>query len=51
MSIGLEKLFKTEEEIKIDILSDFTNQLLDEVENIVSIYGKEELMKMISNVK
>jgi hypothetical protein len=48
MSTELEKLFKTEEAIKKDILVDFANELLTEIENLVTIYGKEDLMQMIS---
>jgi hypothetical protein len=48
MSTELEILFKTEEEIKEDILSDFASELLTQIENLVGVYGKVELMEMIS---
>ncbi|MGR6904575.1 hypothetical protein [Lysinibacillus sp. BSL11] len=48
MSTGFDKLFKTEEEVKNDILADFANEFLTEIENLVGMYGKKELMQMIS---
>ena len=47
MSTELENLFKTEEEIKKDILSDFASELVSHIENLVAVYGKEELVGMI----
>ncbi|AYV72924.1 hypothetical protein M1D49_00405 [Bacillus sp. PK3-056] len=48
MSTGFDKLFKTEEEVKNDILADFANEFLTEIENLVGMYGKKELIQMIS---
>lgn len=47
MSTQFYSLFKTEEEIKQDIIGDFANKFLTEMENLVSIHGKKELMQMI----
>lgn len=46
MSTLLENLFKTEEEVKENILSDFASELLIQMESLVSVYGKEKLMQM-----
>lgn len=48
MSTGFDRLFKTEEEVKNDILADFANELLTEIEKLAAVYGKKELMQMIS---
>lgn len=47
MSTELENLFKTEQEIKEDIISDFASELVSHIEKLVAVYGKEELMGMI----
>lgn len=51
MSTGFEKLFKTDEEIKMDIISDFANELLNEAKKLADKYGKEEFLKMIKSEK
>ena len=43
----LEKLVRSEEKIKEDILSDFVNEFCDEVEKLLNTHSKEELMKLI----
>lgn len=51
MSTGFEKLFKTDEEIKQDIISDFANEFLYEVKKLADMHGKEEFLRMIKSVK
>lgn len=50
MSSQFEKLFKTDEEIKNDIISDFANELLYEAEKLINKHGKEEFFKMIRSI-
>ncbi|MGG3885934.1 hypothetical protein [Brevibacillus panacihumi] len=47
MSTEFAKLFKTEEEIKKEIIHDFTSDLLREVNKLVDMYGKEGLLEKI----
>lgn len=42
-----EKLLKTHDEIKNDIISDFANGFFNEVQKLVEQYGKEEFMKLL----
>ncbi|WP_156158243.1 MULTISPECIES: hypothetical protein [Paenibacillaceae] len=42
-----DKLVKTEEEIKQDVISDFTSALLSEIQKLVEKYGKEGLKEML----
>ncbi|MCM3623729.1 hypothetical protein M4D70_15970 [Brevibacillus borstelensis] len=47
MSTEFSKLFKTDEEIKKEIIYDFTSELLREVNKLVEMYGKEGLLEKI----
>lgn len=45
MSNQFDILFKTDEEIKMDIISDFANELLYEAKKLADKYGKEEFLR------
>ncbi|MED2010639.1 hypothetical protein P4V39_21475 [Brevibacillus borstelensis] len=47
MSTEFVKLFKTDEEIKKEIIRDFTSDLLMEVHKLLDKYGKEGLFERI----
>lgn len=49
MSTQFDSLFKTDEEIKMDIISDFANELLYEAKKLAEKYGKENFMDMIKS--
>ncbi|MEC1717209.1 hypothetical protein ABEV09_07310 [Schinkia azotoformans] len=51
MSTQFDSLFKTDEEIKMDIISDFANELLYEAKKLADRYGKDEFLKMIKPEK
>ncbi|MFC5734316.1 hypothetical protein [Cytobacillus gottheilii] len=51
MSTHFNSLFKTDEEIKMDIISDFANELLYEAKKLADKYGKEEFLKMVKSGK
>lgn len=51
MSTQFDSLFKTDEEIKQDIISDFANELLYEVKKLADKHGKEEFLRMIKSNK
>jgi hypothetical protein len=47
MSNVIEKLIKSDEDIKKDIIKDFTSDLLKEVQKLVNKHGKDEFVKML----
>lgn len=49
MSTKFESLFKSEEEIKMEIISDFANELIFEAKKMAEKYGKEEFLEMIKS--
>lgn len=49
MSTQFNSLFKTDEEIAMDVISDFANELLYEAHKLADKYGKEEFLKMIKS--
>jgi hypothetical protein len=49
MSTQFVSLFKTDEEIKMDIISDFANELLYEAKKLADKYGKEEFLIMVKS--
>ncbi|WP_179295635.1 hypothetical protein [Bacillus sp. FJAT-45350] len=49
MSTQFKSLFKTDEEIKKDIISDFANDLLFEAKKLADKHGKKEFLKMIKS--
>lgn len=44
-----DKLFKTHEQIKDDIVKDFAVDLVNEINKLIVKYGKENLKKMIKD--
>lgn len=51
MSNQFDSLLKTDEEIKQDVIRDFTNELLHEAKKLADKYGKEDFLKMIKLAK
>jgi len=49
VSTKFESLFKSEEEIKMEIISDFANELIFEAKKMAEKYGKEEFLEMIKS--
>ncbi|MCC0563798.1 hypothetical protein [Brevibacillus borstelensis] len=47
MSTKFSKPFKTDQEIKKEIIHDFTSELLVEVQKLVDKYGKKEFLEKI----
>lgn len=46
-----EKMFKTQEDIKSDIIKSFSIDLANEINKLVEKYGKDELIKMMSDIE
>lgn len=51
MSTEIEKLLKSDEQIKNDILSDFGNAFLNELQRLADKHGKEEFMVLVQGNK
>ena len=49
MSTQFNNLFKTDEEIKMDIIGDFAKELLYEAKKLADKHGKEEFLKLIKS--
>ncbi|MEG1256257.1 MAG: hypothetical protein RSD37_10670 [Clostridium sp.] len=45
----MSRIMRTEEEIKNDIMSDFANDFIEEVDNLFNQYGKDNFKGMISS--
>lgn len=47
MDGDFKKFFKTIEETKDDIITNFANDFFNEVQKLVERYGKEDFMRML----
>ena len=46
---NFDKLVKTPENIKNEIIKDFAMDLINEIHKLVALHGKDEIRKMIEN--
>jgi hypothetical protein len=47
VSTKFERLFKTDEEIKKEVIRDFASDFMKEVQKLVDKYGKAELLEKL----
>lgn len=47
MGDQFEVMFKTQEEMRKDIIKDFATDFMEEIQKLIEEYGREELMKIL----